>query len=643
MRPSPLSTPYRNALLCALCCSLSLGQGCGDDEKSEPRPDAGEDEERDSGEPGAAEEDAAGGDGEQDAGGDYEDAGEPEQDAGAQNNKSRLKGRVTYADGTALGQVEVRIGDKRYKTDSRGVFSADDLPAGEQQLVVDDARSSRAQMKVELDEERVTQAELFVLPRKKAALSNVEAGAETSSDDNVKVKLPSGALRVKSTREPASGEAETRYAVAKQSSDLKAAPGRMRGTQADREVELESFGMVDVRLYQGDQELELTDTAELELPLGPNSFSDQQEVDAWSFDTASGRWKLENKALVDRNRGTYGVAKVKATHFSWWSVAQPVQEESCLSGRLLGAPERPLPYLWVQAVARDSWGSYWAQTDENGRFCMNVKPGIGLTLSAFATDDSSYLEWQQDVTSSSGAALCGGPDSCADLGDLSGISLFDECTSNVTHDQNRVLLLSSSDADLDMQLQTALQSHGHDVTLGPNYSAFDGMFDLSPYDAIYLQANVSWSGDMPEAGQRQLINWVNCGGGLLTVEWTTWKIGTGGFKLIDAIFPAVRTSAYSAPAIETFTRVTAEATLNAGLPDSFGFSTDNYGGTEANLNPRYGALVYYDSTMLDSGLLGWDYNLGRVASFSTTAGVNEVADPNFARLLANTLDWLQRD
>jgi hypothetical protein len=67
------------------------------------------------------------------------------------------------------------------------------------------------------------------------------------------------------------------------------------------------------------------------------------------------------------------------------------------------------------------------------------------------------------------------------------------------------------------------------------------------------------------------------------------------------------------------------------------------GGTESNLNPRPGAVIYCDSMTLDSGLLGGPYNLGRVASISTTVGTSQVADATFMRLIANTIDWAQRD
>lgn len=638
--------PISNArtLLCLFGCVWGLGLGCGEEEKSsspgqdsdggKPRTVRTPDGE-DSGEP------------EQDASEPEQDASEPEEDAGepTKSNKARIKGRVTFADGSAVGQIDVEIGGKRYKSDSRGVFAAEDLPEGELEVSVEGASVSRAQAKVEASEERVAQVELFVMPMKKAAIAAAENAGEVAVDaDVVKVKLAAGSLRVKSSGEPASGAAEARYAVSKQSRDIKAAPGRLKGIRDDQDVDLESFGIIDMRLFQGDEELELTQEAELELPLGPNSFAEGQEVDAWSFDRESGKWKAENRAVVDKTKGANGVAKIKAGHFSWWSVAQPVEASTCVSGRLQAADEQPPSYLWVQAVNDSAWGVSWAQTDADGRFCLSAKPSSTYSFGAFGVDASTYFEWTQSIITPSGAAMCGGA-GCTDLGTIAGVSLFDECTGDVTSDQNHVLVLSSTNTALDDALKTMLEGYGHSVTIGPNYGVFDGSTDLDSFDAIYLQANAYWSADMPEPGQRQLINWVNCGGGLVTVEWTTWIIGTDATRLrfIDAIFPAARTANYTSTATETYTKVTDDSTLNAGLPDSFTFTTTNYSGTESYLNPRAGAVIYYDSAMLDAGVLGWDYNMGRVLTFSTTVGTNEIADPNFSRLISNAVDWVQRD
>jgi hypothetical protein len=333
---------------------------------------------------------------------------------------------------------------------------------------------------------------------------------------------------------------------------------------------------------------------------------------------------------------------VKPSHLSWWCVGVPVAASSCLSGRLLTEVDTPLAGMLVSSVGIDYWGAAAAITAADGSFCLDVKEGSQSTVRAFGSTSASFFEWKQDVTAV-GAASCG-EGTCTDVGSLMGVNLFDECTGDVSTDQNHVLLLSSGDTALDTAMEAALEAFDHTVTVGAAFTAFDGTLDLTPYDVIYLQANANWSsGDMPIPGQRQLINWVNCGGGLATAEWTTWKIGSSGFQLIDAIFPAARTTAYGSPAMETYTVVTPEPTINAGLPESFTFTTTNYSGTESNLNPRPGAVIYYDSMTLDSGLLGWQYNLGRVASFSTTVGTNEVADANFSRLIANVLNWLQRD
>jgi hypothetical protein len=470
-----------------------------------------------------------------------------------------------------------------------------------------------------------------------------------------KLSLKGGSLRSKDKQEVVKGEAQARYAVAKESRDLRAAPGTLKGHTDAGEVQLESFGIAELRFLhkEADQELELElgEPADVSLPLGPNSFSDKQEIDTWLFDGEMGLWKREGKATIDKSAGGNGVAKMAATRAAWWSVARQLPESTCISGRLLAADGMPLANGTVQAIGVNYWGTFSAFTGDDGSFCLSVKPGQNTTLKAFGLSGSSYFEWRRDVVATSVVAMCGGG-GCSEAGTIMGESLFDECAGDVTRDQNHVLLLSSGDPMLDMALETGLEQLGHTATLGVSYDLFDGTIDLSPYDAVYLQSNYNWSGrDMPLPGQRQLINWVNCGGGLVTTEWTTWKIGSGNFQLIDAIFPAARTTAYGSPSPVTYTQVTAEPTINRGLSAMITFMTTSYGGTESFLTPRAGAVIYYASqpatgtppTNPYSGLLGWPYNLGRVATFSTTIGTAQVADATFVRLIGNTIDWVQKD
>jgi hypothetical protein len=580
------------------------------------------------------------------------DGGQTEDDAGELDAGTKpaelgtVQGRVTYAGGTAVGQVSVTVGKKNYQSDSRGVFVARDVPKGVQSVTVEDRTTSAGEVKVVVKVDKASQVDVAVLPLRTVAVPDVQKAGDitdTAPDGTaITVTMPTKALKKKNGDLPV-GAGEMKYGLVKQNSDVKAAPGSLKTKKNNQEVQLETFGMIDLRFYQGEELLTLAQAIDVTLPLGPNAFVQDQEVDVYSFDPLAGYWQADGKAKVDKSAGGNGVAKVTAKHLSWWGIAQPVAAESCLSGKVLAGDGKPLADLSVSAVGTDYWGSTTALSGADGTFCIPVKAGTSSTVSAFGTNGASYFEWSQAATAGATAALCGGA-GCTDVGTLTGTSLFDECKGDVTHDQNHVLLLTSGLAELDTALSKALEGYGHTVTLGADYTKFDGTLDLSPYDAIYLQANYNWSaGDMPVAGQRQLINWVNCGGGLLTVEWTTWKIGSEAFQLIDAIFPAARTTSYASPTMETYSQVTPDATINKGLPDMFTFTTTNYNGVESDLNPRPGAVIYYDSMMQASGVLGWQYNLGRVASFSTVVGVNEVADKNFTRLLANVLDWVQRD
>ena len=44
---------------------------------------------------------------------------------------------------------------------------------------------------------------------------------------------------------------------------------------------------------------------------------------------------------------------------------------------------------------------------------------------------------------------------------------------------------------------------------------------------------------------------------------------------------------------------------------------------------------------LDDGVVGWDYNHGRVVCLSTVAGPAQMQNANYARMLINSLDWVR--
>ncbi len=143
-----------------------------------------------------------------------------------------------------------------------------------------------------------------------------------------------------------------------------------------------------------------------------------------------------------------------------------------------------------------------------------------------------------------------------------------------------VLILSSGDTGLDSSAQAVFTNAGHSVTIGPQYTTFTGA-ELTGVNAVLFLANANWSaGDMPSAGQTALVNFVSGGGGLITGEWVNWKVGVGSLATLGPILPVAVSSQWTGGTNITYTEVTSDATLSAGLPASFSFVGDNFSGVE---------------------------------------------------------------
>jgi para-nitrobenzyl esterase len=204
-----------------------------------------------------------------------------------------------------------------------------------------------------------------------------------------------------------------------------------------------------------------------------------------------------------------------------------------------------------------------------------------------------------------------------------------------------VLLLSSGSPDLDGRVRTVLETQGHVVTIGKNFTQFSGE-GLAAQNVVLLMATLdSGDGDMPAAGQSALLNFVSNGGGLVTSEWTIWKSAGKSFSTLRSAFPVLSSASYSELPTITYKSATPDPVLNVGMPSSLTFNADFLYGTETFFAPRPGATVFYTSTGATgaAGVIGWQFSLGRVIQFSTLIGWQEIADADFSRLVTNAVSW----
>lgn len=204
----------------------------------------------------------------------------------------------------------------------------------------------------------------------------------------------------------------------------------------------------------------------------------------------------------------------------------------------------------------------------------------------------------------------------------------------------RVLLLRGGDAAADDAVLAALQGQNLEITSGPLTADFaDNQQALRDYDVVVALLADPRSRLAPQ-GIRSLERFVAQGGGLVTGEW----LARAG-QLAD-LLPAVHCGV-SIGSATTYTRVTPNAAIDAGVAPSFDLTLAGPGDTESCLAPRDEATVLYRSSNSvgrrdAAGLVAWNVGQGRVASFSTRISAAELQNSSYRALFRNTVTWIAR-
>ena len=202
-----------------------------------------------------------------------------------------------------------------------------------------------------------------------------------------------------------------------------------------------------------------------------------------------------------------------------------------------------------------------------------------------------------------------------------------------------VLILGSGNLAGDQTAEAVLDTAGFDADLGVQSALWNGeQFDLEAYEAVVVLNSFNWRTDIPVAGQQALIDYVEEGGGLVTGEWLIWNDLT---PLADLLPVEADNRSWITESSLVYTLNTPDVTINQELNDRVDASANTEtNGSETLFLAKPGATTFYNSVQTDrAGLVGWDYEDGRVISFSSVIADTELQSTDFAQLFVNSVDW----
>jgi len=207
-----------------------------------------------------------------------------------------------------------------------------------------------------------------------------------------------------------------------------------------------------------------------------------------------------------------------------------------------------------------------------------------------------------------------------------------------------VFVISGGDAEADQAVLDALADEGFSGTLGPEPGDWDSEeTSLSEFDAVLLLNNHNRDGSsMLPLSANEIVNYVSSGGALVTGEWLAWNVDLGGsHRELEPVLPLSVTGLATSGETTTYSVVTENPVVGDGLPPSFAFSLSEIdGGVESVVSAKPRATVFYSSSNTGTpGLVGWNFGAGRVISFSTVIGEEELDNSEYTQLLGNSLDW----
>jgi len=336
-----------------------------------------------------------------------------------QSNVVRVRGTVVDANGVALAGVRVEGQSASTTSSTDGSFEIEGPSTGPIVLIFRQDGFVRGLERLDVSTGGDVPLRVTMIPMAEAIPFDSSAGGEVVGMRGATMIASPDVFRDKEGN-PVTGMVNVHLTPLNPSveAELDAYPGDGLARDAEGEtIHLETFGVLDVTVKQGDTELTIRDgmgvTIKVPLP-DPLPSDPPPSIALWGFDDVAGVWVEEGIATLNVDEGMY---EGTIGHLSPWNCDQPMSA-TCIKGRALDGAGGPAAGSYIIARGNDYSGASTAVADGDGHFCVPVRKDSSVTVTVHGPNGG---ETEQAIQSGGAETdvppVCTDP-RCQDLGDF---------------------------------------------------------------------------------------------------------------------------------------------------------------------------------------------------------------------------------
>jgi hypothetical protein len=308
-----------------------------------------------------------------------------------------VRGRVTDIEKNGIDGVEVACGASTASTGGDGSFSLEMEPGMDQVVVFSRAGYVTCSRRVTVVEESPPYVSVTMMMEADPLQLDAGAGGTVTGERGASMAAPPGAF-VDGDGSVVSGEVEvylTPYDPAI-SEEAWSYPGDLFGLTLEGEiVPLETFGVLDVTVRQGGEELQIREGETVDIAVPAPSWEEQADTaPVWIYDAERGLWieSEHGEGTYDPSTNTYSAS---VGHLSPCNIDRALNP-TCIRGTVWDALSRPVSGALVEAgpsLYGDKPNGMMSSmnTESDGSFCMIVEEDSDVLVTV-TTEDGRVAE-----------------------------------------------------------------------------------------------------------------------------------------------------------------------------------------------------------------------------------------------------------